>query len=108
MAEYNTSFNTSLGDYLKYLAAKNKISIGELETKVEEIVPIRVKETGVLDAVASAIEEFNRIANQYHAVVELKEGVSEVGWWGMLLPRYTISGTAIRFKKQSIDNPLVL
>lgn len=98
---YEVALNTSLGDYLSHVAAKSGSTIEDLADQIE-LVPIRV--TGFMSlshgmARSTAIAKFNEKACGLEAVVELQEGLSEVGsiLGYPIFNGYTISGTGIKY-----------
>ena len=104
---YEVALNTNLGDYLNHVAAKSGATREELEDQIE-LVPIRV--TGHVHwwyglARNHAEAKFNEKACGLDAVVELREGLSEVGnvLGFSFFNRYTISGTGIKFIDDKIQ-----
>ena len=98
MADYQTALNTSLGDYISHRASQEGIPEGVLEKRLT-IEPIRVQGMALIGNPSyDAVKDFNRVAANYDAVVELREGLSDIRWLGFLGSCYRISGTGIKQK----------
>ncbi len=98
MADYKSALNTSLGDYLSFRASQEGTTRGELEKSLI-IEPIKVEAEIFLGcAGCSAIKKFDIAAREYSAIVELREGLTDVGILGLFGTSYSIRGTGIRKK----------
>ena len=99
MTDYQSALNTSLGDYLSHRASQEGTTREGLEKKLV-IEAIRVQGTSFLvgDSSRYAIYEFNKVAEGYDAVVELREGLCDVGLSAIFFPSYRISATGIKKK----------
>ncbi|GEM_PF-4528666 len=103
MVDYYSALNTSLHDYAELRAAQEETTL-EAVLKGVEIVPVRVQGrawAGSLfgGARLNAISEFDTATKGLIAVVELREGIGDVGipvGIGMLNSYYVISGTGLR------------
>lgn len=94
MADYDSALTTSLGDYLSHRAAQEGISKRELEKSIE-IVPIDGVGDGALKCQIRAIKEFDKAAQDYDAVVDLKESHFK---GPLFFSYYLIRGTGVKQK----------
>ena len=93
MADYDSAFKTSLGDYLSWRAAREHTTRSDLESRIE-ITPIAV----IKNHHSSVFQDFNTLAGPYDVVVEIEEGpVDDSG-------TYLIRATGIKFTDSKKDD----
>jgi hypothetical protein len=99
MTDYDSAHTMDYNSWINRVASLRDIKPSQLEKEIE-ITPIKVTGAAFLAAKADARDEFNKLAEKYDEITDLKEGTVGTGIFGLLCSAYFINGTGIKFKNE--------